>query len=86
MLREVSTMPMRGCSAHLGRPYAKASETDRQRNKSQKNILKPHLREQSLIPPDANAAFVVAMEDLLAVYICPHDPDCPAVCLDEAPK
>ena len=26
------------------------------------------------------------MEDVLAVYMRPHDPDCPLVCLDETSK
>jgi len=33
-----------------------------------------------------NAAFVAAMEDVLAVYIRPHDPTRPLVCLDEVSK
>ena len=44
---------------------------------SYKNILKPHLKEQFVIPPEANAAFVAAMEDVLEVYHLPQDPDCP---------
>ena len=51
-----------------------------------KNILKPHLKEQWVIPPDANAAFVAGMEDVLEVYHRPHDPDRPVVCLDETSK
>ena len=51
-----------------------------------KNVLKPHLQEQWVIPPDANAAFVAAMEDVLEVYTRPHDPDFPVVCLDETSK
>ena len=39
-----------------------------------------------MIPPDGNAAFVAAMEDVLEVYQRPHDPDCPVVCLDETSK
>src|SRR5580704_7032000 len=53
---------------------------------AQKNILKPHLKEQWVIPPDANAAFVAGMEDVLEVYHRPHDPDRPVVCLDETSK
>ena len=34
----------------------------------------------------ANAAFVAAMEDILAVYTRPRDPDRPLVCLDETSK
>ena len=34
-------------------------------------------------PPDANAAFVATMEDVLEVYQRPHDPQRPLVCLDE---
>ena len=66
-----------------------------------KNILKPHLKEQFVIPPQANAAFVAAMsafrqreltprnakmEDVLEVYHRPHDPDRLVVCLDETSK
>jgi hypothetical protein len=39
-----------------------------------------------LIPPKANAAFVAAMEDILAVYARPVDPARPLVCFDEAGK
>jgi hypothetical protein len=39
-----------------------------------------------VIPPEANAGFVAAMEDVLEVYQRPHDPDCPVVCLDETSK
>ena len=31
------------------------------------NILKPHRKQQWVIPPDANAAFVATMEDVLEV-------------------
>src|SRR5216683_3010412 len=51
-----------------------------------KNILQPHRRQQWVIPPKANSAFVAAMEDVLAVYTRPHDPDCPLVCVDETSK
>jgi hypothetical protein len=39
-----------------------------------------------VIPPEANAAFVAGMEDVLEVYQRPHDPACPVVCLDETSK
>jgi len=39
-----------------------------------------------VIPPEANAAFVAAMEDVLEVYQRPHDPERPLVCLDETSK
>ena len=39
-----------------------------------------------MIPPKANSAFVAAMEDVLAVYMRPHDPDRVLVCLDETSK
>ena len=48
--------------------------------------LKPHRRQQWVIPPKANSAFVAAMEDVLAVYTRPRDPDRPLVCLDETSK
>ena len=39
-----------------------------------------------MIPPDANAGFVAAMEDVLETYQKPRDPDRPLVCLDETSK
>lgn len=51
-----------------------------------KNELKPWLRKQWVIPPQANADFVCAMEDVLEVYTRPYDPARPVVCLDELNK
>ncbi|MCI0735972.1 MAG: IS630 family transposase [Beijerinckiaceae bacterium] len=51
-----------------------------------KNTLKPHRKQQWVIPPEQNSAFVAAMEDVLEVYQRPRDPDRPLVCLDEASK
>jgi hypothetical protein len=48
--------------------------------------LKPWLKQQWVIPPKANAAFVANMEDVLAVYTRPYDADRPVVCLDEGGK
>ena len=56
------------------------------RKGAQKNILQPHRRQCWVIPPKANSAFVAAMEDVLAVYTRPRDPDRPLVCLDETSK
>ncbi len=53
---------------------------------AQKNILKPHLKQQWVIAPEASAAFVANMEDVLEVYQRPHDPLRPVVCLDETSK
>lgn len=39
-----------------------------------------------MIPPEADAAFVCAMEDVLEVYARPYDPRRPQVCLDECGK
>jgi DDE superfamily endonuclease len=39
-----------------------------------------------VIPPQANAHFVSAMEDVLEVYHRPHDPARPVVCVDEGGK
>ena len=36
-----------------------------------------------MIPPKASAAFVCAMENVLAVYAKPYDPKRPVVCADE---
>ncbi|MGB8397572.1 IS630 family transposase [Bradyrhizobium sp.] len=51
-----------------------------------KNKLKPHLKQQWVIAPDASAAFVANMEDVLEVYQRPRDPERPVVCLDETSK
>jgi hypothetical protein len=52
----------------------------------QKNELKPWLKAQWCIPPDASGEFVWHMEDVLDVYRQPYDPRFPQVCLDEASK
>jgi hypothetical protein len=53
---------------------------------SEKNEIKPWLREQWGIPPAADAEFVCAMEDVLDVYHRPFDEKRPLVALDEASK
>lgn len=53
---------------------------------SKKNELKPWQTRRFCIPPDANAGFVAAMENVLDVYQRPHDPARPVVCLDETSK
>lgn len=49
-----------------------------------KNELKPHLSKYWKIPPDQNASFVAAMEDVLAVYARPYNRKFPVVCMDES--
>jgi hypothetical protein len=39
-----------------------------------------------VIPPEASAGFVAAMEDVLETYQKPRDPARPLVCLDETSK
>jgi hypothetical protein len=39
-----------------------------------------------VIPPQANAAFVYHLEDVLSVYQRPYDPRYPVVCFDETSK
>ena len=56
-------------------------ETVRQTLK--KNVLKPHLRKQWVIPPSEDAAFVNAMEQVLDLYQKPLDTDVPVVNMDE---
>ena len=38
------------------------------------------------IPPEQNAEFVCAMENVLEVYQRPYDADRPVVCMDETSK
>jgi hypothetical protein len=49
-------------------------------------VLKPHLKQQWVIAPQASASFVANMEDVLEVYQRPRDPQRPVVCLDETTK
>jgi hypothetical protein len=44
------------------------------------------LKEQWCIPPEANAEFVCAMEDVLDIYHRPYSPEHPLVCIDESSK
>jgi len=53
---------------------------------AQKNELQPWRHKQWVIPPEANADFVCAMEDVLEVYKRPYDAERPVVCLDETSK
>lgn len=39
-----------------------------------------------MIPPEANADFVAAMERVLDVYRRPYNPSVPVVCMDETPR
>ena len=48
--------------------------------------MKPHLHQCWCIPPESNAEFVAAMEDVLDVYKRPYDPTRPKICMDETSK
>jgi transposase len=48
-----------------------------------KNELKPWQKKHWCIPPEANAEFVCAMEEVLDVYKRPVDTSHPLVCMDE---
>lgn len=47
--------------------------------------MKPWLKQEWCIPPDANADFVYHMEEVLDLYTAPADPARPLVCFDESP-
>jgi len=57
----------------------RASDSTIGRNAKKKTFSSPIADSKWVIPPKANSAFVAAMEDVLAVYTRPHDPDCPLV-------
>lgn len=38
-----------------------------------------------VIPPEENAEFVAAMEEVLDVYAQPYDAENPVICMDEQP-
>lgn len=48
--------------------------------------MKPWQKKMWCIPPEQNAEFVCAMENVLEVYTRPYDPKRPVVCLDEKSK
>jgi hypothetical protein len=66
--------------------HRRGGERQHDRSRFKKNILKPHRKQQWVIPPQADAGFVAAMEDALEVYQRPHDPARPVVCIDETTK
>src|ERR1700738_1989416 len=66
--------------------HCRARQRQHDQADAKKNILKTHRKQQWGIPPDANAAFVATMEDVLEVYQRPHDPQRPLVCLDETSR
>lgn len=49
-----------------------------------KNELKPWQKKEWCIPPEEDANFVCAMEDVLEIYKKPYDPKHPVVCMDES--
>jgi len=48
--------------------------------------LKPWKKQQWVIPPEQNGAFVAHMEQVLDVYKRPYNPRHPVVCMDESPR
>jgi len=50
-----------------------------------KNELRPHRILRWVIAPEASAAFVARMEDILDLYSEPYDLSRPVVCMDEMP-
>lgn len=48
--------------------------------------MKPWQKKMWCIPPEQNADFVCAMENVLEVYHRPYDPKRPVICLDEKSK
>jgi hypothetical protein len=55
------------------------STSDNTIGQTQKKMLKPRVKEQWVIPPQENSAFVAAMEDVLDVYQRPRDPIRPSI-------
>jgi transposase len=54
------------------------------RQDSQKNELKPHLKQTWCIG-QVNAGFIARMEQILWLYEQPYDPQYPVICFDERP-
>src|ERR1700674_1309606 len=73
--RPLEPAPARGEGRRTA--HCRARQRQHDRADAKKNILKPHRKQQWVIPPDASAAFVANMEDVLEVYQRPHDPHAP---------
>ena len=56
--------------------------TETVRRTLKKNELKPWQKKMWCIPPEADAEFACAMENVLEVYKRPYDPKRPVICLD----
>src|SRR3984893_10666875 len=82
--RPLEPAPARGEGRRTA--HCRARQRQHDRANAKKNILKPHLKQQWVIPPDASAAFVANMEDVLEAYQRHHNPQRPLVCLDETSK
>lgn len=54
--------------------------------RAKKNEIKPWRKVGWVIPPEANAEFVAAMERVLDVYRRPYNADIPVVCMGETPR
>jgi hypothetical protein len=77
--------------AVVGRPAGRAESRGLHRSRggphdASKNDLKPWLREQWVLPPESDAEFVCAMDDVLEISQRPYDPRRPVVGLDEQSK
>src|SRR5271156_639717 len=83
-VRPLEPTPARGEGRRI--EHRREGQRQQDRKDSKKTVLKPHRNRQWVIPPDANAGFVAAMEDVLDTYQKPRDPDRPLVCLDESSK
>jgi transposase len=66
--------------------YVESVSWETVRQVLKKNELKPWLKEQWCIPPDANAEFVCAMENTLEIYRGEYNEKHPLICMDETSK
>ena len=78
-------------AADAGRPAGRTGGGGRRLRRDrppgdEKNVLKPWLKRQWVIPPKANAEFVCGMEGVPDVYACPPAPKRPVVCAGEGGK
>jgi transposase len=66
--------------------YVDSISTEAIRKVLKKNELKPWQKKQWCIPPEENAEFVCAMEDVLEIYCQEYNENNPVICMDEASK
>ena len=66
--------------------YVQSVSEETAKKVSKKNKIRPRQSQTWMIPPEQDADFVAAMENVLELYKSPYNSAFPVVCMDESPK